>query len=172
MEVATPAQMPTEPCNVHGEPRTLLVRDLPSSDLPRAELAVDLSEVTPVPVRNPTLLADKDPYNSLKPTLKPEPTPEPEKEMAENQKIENGPSESQITSTKPASISEPGGTPINQAAESAVPIRKAIPVEPQHPAAARPVEIRRALPVKPLDQEKEDGTLLKSAEPSPSDLDE
>ncbi len=171
-EVATPAQVPTEPCNVHGEPRTLLVRDLPSSDLPRAELAVDLSEVTPVPVRNPTLLADKDPYNSLKPTLKPEPTPEPEKEMAENPKVENGQSESQTTSTKPASISEPGGTPINQAAESAVPIRKAIPVEPQHPAAARPVEIRRALPVKPLDQEKEDGTLLKSAEPSPSDLDE
>ena len=172
MEVATPAQMPTEPCNVHGEPRTLLVRDLPSSDLPRAELAVDLSEVTPVPVRNPTLLADKDPYNSLKPTLKPEPTPEPEKEMAENPKVENGQSESQTTSTKPASISEPGGTPINQAAESAVPIRKAIPVEPQHPAAARPVEIRRALPVKPLDQEKEDRTLLKSAEPTPSDLDE
>ncbi len=171
-EVATPAQVPTEPCNVHGEPRTLLVRDLPSSDLPRAELAVDLSEVTPVPVRNPTLLADKDPYNSLKPTLKPEPTPEPEKEMAENPKVENGQSESQTTSTKPASISEPGGTPINQAAESAVPIRKAIPVEPQHPAAARPVEIRRALPVKPLDQEKEDGTLLKSAEPTPSDLDE
>jgi penicillin-binding protein 1A len=172
MEVATPAQMPTEPCNVHGEPRTLLVRDLPSSDLPRAELAVDLSGVTPVPVRNPTLLADKDPYNSLKPTLKPEPTPEPKKEMAENQKIENQPSESQTASTKPASISEPGGTPINQAAESAVPIRKAIPVEPQHPAAARPVEIRRALPVKPLDQEKEDETLLKSATPPPSDLDE
>jgi penicillin-binding protein 1A len=172
MEVATPAQMPTEPCNVHGEPRTLLVRDLPSSDLPRAALAVDLSEVIPVPVRNPTLLADKDPYNSLKPTLKPEPTPEPEKEMAENQKIENEPSESQTTSTKPASISGPGGTPINQAAESAVPIRKAIPVEPQHPAAARPVEIRRALPVKPLDQEKEDETLLKSATPPPSDLDE
>jgi membrane peptidoglycan carboxypeptidase len=171
-EVATPAQMPTEPCNVHGEPRTLLVRDLPSSDLPRAELAVDLSEVTPVPVRNPTLLADKDPYNSLKPTLKPEPTPEPKKEMAENQNTENEPSQSQTTSTRPASISEPGGTPINQAAESAVPIRKAIPVEPQHPVAARPVEIRRALPVKPLDQEKEDETLLKSAKPSPSDLDE
>lgn len=171
-EVATPAQVPTEPCNVHGEPRTLLVRDLPSSDLPRAELAVDLSEVTPVPVRNPTLLADKDPYNSLKPTLKPEQTPEPEKEMAENQEIENGPSESQTTSTKPASISEPGGTPINQAAESAVPIRKAIPIEPQHPAAARPVEIRRALPVKPLDQKEEDETLLKSATPPPSDLDE
>jgi 1A family penicillin-binding protein len=172
MEVATPAQMPMEPCNVHGEPRTLLVRDLPSSDSPRAELAVDLSEVTPVPVRDPTLLADKDPYNSLKPTLKPEPTPEPKKEMAENQKTENEPSQSQTTSTKPASISEPGGTPINQAAESAVPIRKAIPVEPQHPVAARPVEIRRALPVKPLDQEEEDETLLKSATPPPSDLDE
>jgi len=172
MEIATSAQMPTEPCNVHGEPRTRLVRDLPSSDLPRAELAVDLSEVTPVPVKNPTLLADKDPYNSLKPTLKPEPTPEPEKQTAENKKIENEPSESQTTSTKPASISEPGVTPTNQAAESAVPIRKAIPVEPQDSAAARPVEIRRALPVKPLDQAKEDETLLKSATPPASDLDE
>ena len=90
MELATSAQTPTEPCNVHGEPRTRLVRDLPPSDLPRAALAVDLSEVTPVPVKNPTLLADKDPYNSLKPTLKPEPTPEPEVQTAENQKIENG----------------------------------------------------------------------------------
>src|SRR5438105_7262604 len=120
MEIATPAKPPTESCNVHGESRARLVLNLPSGDLPRAALAVHLSEVTPVPVKNPTLLADKDPYNSLKPTLKPEPTPEPEKEMAENQKIENGPSESQMTSTKPASISDPGGTPINQAAESAV----------------------------------------------------
>src|SRR5437016_541929 len=87
MEIATPTQMPTDSCNVHGESRTRLVRDLPSGDLPRAELAVDLSEVTPVIVKSPTLLADKDPYNSLKPTLKPEPEPKAEKEAAENAKI-------------------------------------------------------------------------------------
>ncbi|PYJ72196.1 MAG: hypothetical protein DME75_05655 [Verrucomicrobia bacterium] len=46
LEIATPAQAPTEPCNVHGEPRARLVRNLPSGDLPRAALAVDLSEVT------------------------------------------------------------------------------------------------------------------------------
>src|SRR6266498_3306478 len=172
MELATPSQAPTEPCNVHGEPRARLAREFPASDLPRAELAVDLSEVTPVPVKNPTLLADKDPYNSLKPTLKPEPTPEPEKETAETKKIENEPSQGQTTITKPASVSALEGAPTNQTAESAVPIRKAIPVEPQDSAAARPVEIRRALPVKPLDQEKEDETLLKSAPPPPSDLDE
>src|SRR5437868_4396623 len=87
MEIATSAQMPTEPCNVHGEPRARLVRDLPSSDLPRAELAVDLNAVTPVIMKNPTLLADKDPYNSLKPTLRPE--PEAEKETTETATIDN-----------------------------------------------------------------------------------
>ena len=77
--------MPTEPCNVHGEPRTRLVRDLPAAgDLPRAELAVDIREVTPVIIRTPALLADKDPYNSVKPTLKPE--PEPEKEAGQERK--------------------------------------------------------------------------------------
>src|SRR6185295_7084626 len=47
MEIATPEQKPTELCNVHGEPRSRLVRSVPESDLPRAELAVNLSEVTP-----------------------------------------------------------------------------------------------------------------------------
>src|SRR5437763_10667198 len=45
MEIATPAQAPTESCNVHGEPRARLVRNLPSGDLPRPALALDLSEV-------------------------------------------------------------------------------------------------------------------------------
>jgi 1A family penicillin-binding protein len=178
MELATSGQAPTESCNVHGEPRTRLVRDLPPSDLPRAALAVDPSEVTPVPVRNPTLLADKDPYNSLKPTLKPEPTPEPEVQTAENQKIKNGTDGSQATSTPvgasdlsrpPASAGEPGSEPSKQTPESVVPIRKAIPVEPQDKA---PVEIRRAQPVKPLDQESAEEKLLKYATPAPSDLDE
>src|SRR5438093_11849600 len=86
MEIATLSQAPTEPCNIHGEPRARLAREFGSSDLPRAELAVDLSEVTPVAIKSPTLIADKDPYNSIKPTLKPEPIPQPATETAENQK--------------------------------------------------------------------------------------
>jgi len=167
MEIATPEQMPTEPCNVHGEPRARLVRDLPSGDSPRAELAVDLSEVTPVIIKSPTLLADKDPYNSLKQTLKPEPEPEAEKETTENQKIDNGAGESRATSTKTEKVVKPEGEVINQTPEPTVPIRKAIPVEPQE---KKPVEIRRAIPVKPLDHENEEETLLKSATPPPSDL--
>jgi len=167
LEIATPAQAPTEPCNVHGELRARLVPNLPSGDLPRAALAVDLSEFTPVPIKSPTLLADKDPYNSLRPTLKSEPTPEPARETAANQKIENEIVASQAASPKPASVSEPGATPVNQAPESAPAIRKAIPVEPQD---KKPVEIRRAVPVKPLDEENEDQTLLKSATPPSSDL--
>src|SRR5213079_964788 len=130
-----------------------------------------------VVIKSPTLLADKDPYNSQKPTLKPEPTPELEKEKAEKQKIGDGPDGSQATSTPvgaidlnrpPASGSGPAGERGNQAAQSVVPIRKAIPVEPQE---QKPVEIRRAMPVKPLDQENANETLLKSATtPAPSDL--
>jgi penicillin-binding protein 1A len=177
MELATATQTPSEPCNVHGEPRTRLVRDLPPSDLPRAALAVDLSEVTPVPVRNPTLLADKDPYNSLKPTLKPQPTPGPEIQRAKTQNIDNVADSSQATPTpvkaidpnRPTTNSEMAGEPGSQSAQSVIPIRKAIPVQPQDKGE---VEIRRALPVKPLDQESADETLLKSATPPPSDLDE
>jgi membrane carboxypeptidase/penicillin-binding protein len=141
MEIGTAAQLPTEPCNVHGEPRTRLVRELPSEgELPRAELAVDLSQVIPVVVNNPTLLAEKDPYNSVKPSAKPQ--PDPEKEAAEKQKIDD------------------------QTPESGVPIKKAIPVEPQE---RKPVEIRRAEPVGPLDEVPDD-SLLKAETPPPTDL--
>jgi len=141
MEIGTAAQLPTEPFNVHGEPRTRLVRELPSEgELPRAELAVDLSQITPVVVNNPTLLAEKDPYNSVKPSAKPQ--PEPEKEAAEKQKIDS------------------------QTPESGVPIKKAIPVEPQE---EKPVEIRRAEPVGPLDEVPDD-SLLKAETPPPTDL--
>lgn len=144
MELATPEQMPTEPCNVHGEPRARLARDLSATEFPRAELAVDVNEVKPVIVKGPTLLAEKDPYNSVKATVKPEPTPE--KEIPE-QKIEKATSEEEK------------------------PVLKAIPVEPQEEKPAQqeqPVEIRKAIPVGPLEEESED-TLLKSATPPPTD---
>ena len=164
MEIGTQSQVPTEPCNIHGEPRARLARFFSSSDLPRAALAVDVSEVTPIAVKSPTLLADKDPYNSLKPTLKPEPVPEPAAEQVASQKPDNVAGDS-AGKTANASGSRAG----NQTAESAQEIRKAIPVQPED---KRPVEIRRAIPVKPLDQEGEDGTLLKTATPPPpSDID-
>src|SRR5438046_2573162 len=70
MEIGTQSQLPTEPCNVHGEPRARLARFFRSEELPRAALAVNLTEVAPIVVKGPTLLADQDPYNSLKPILK------------------------------------------------------------------------------------------------------
>jgi hypothetical protein len=73
-----------------------------------------------------------------------------------------------VTSTKPEKVSGPASESINQAPDSAAPIRKAIPVEPQE---KKPVEIRRAISVKPLDQVNEE-ELLKSATPPPTDLGE
>src|SRR6476659_6253181 len=80
-ELATSTQMPTEPCNVHGEARARLVRDLPASGFPRASLAVDPKQVSPIPPQGPVLLAENDPYNSVHSTAKPKPVekPEPEK---------------------------------------------------------------------------------------------
>lgn len=164
MEIGTQSQVPTEPCNVHGEPRARLARFFSSSDLPRAALAVDVSEVTPIVIKSPTLLVDKDPYSSLKPTLKPEPAPQPPAETVANQKPD---SVTGVSAVKTANISGSGaGT---QTAESAPEIRKAIPVQPQD---KKPVEIRRAMPVKPLDQQDKDERLLKSATPTPGDIDE
>src|SRR6184192_381723 len=126
MEIATPSQAPTEPCNVHGEPRARLAREFPASDLPRAALAVDLSDVTPVVVRSPTLLADKDPYNSLKPTLKPELAPEPATETAETQKSDSG---GATDGVKSASNTASVNPPTSQTQQPSSEIRKAIPVE-------------------------------------------
>ena len=85
MEIATQAQAPTELCNIHGEPRARLAREFGSSDLPRAELAVNLREVMPVAIKSPTLIADNDPYDSIKPTVIPDATPQPVTETAETQ---------------------------------------------------------------------------------------
>ena len=165
-EIATPSQAPAEPCNVHGEQRARLAREFPASDLPRAALAVDLSEITPVVIGSPTLLADKDPYNSLKPTLKPEPTPQLATQMAGNQKAENVTNETEVkAATNGADVSRSSTETVQAAPE----IRKAIPVQPED---KRPVEIRRAIPIKPLDQENVDQTLLKSAAQPPGNPDE
>ena len=166
MEIATLSQAPTEPCNVHGEPRARLAREFGSGDLPRAALAVNLSEITPVVIRSPTLLADKDPYNSLKPTLKPQPTPQPPTETAGNQNVNSAAGESEVNTASNSSDRSQSST---QTAQATPEIRKAIPVAPQE---NKPVEIRRAVPVKPLDQEDENQTLLRSAARPPGNPDE
>jgi hypothetical protein len=174
-ELAAQSQAPTEPCNIHGEPRARLAREFGSGDLPRAELAVNLSEVTPVAIRSPTLIADNDPYNSIKPTLKPEPTPQPPTETAENQKTD---SPTGVNEINPASnIANHNGS--NAQATNSVPeIRKAVPVQPirkaipVQPEDRQPPEIRRAIPVKPLDQEDTERTLLRSAAESPGNTNE
>src|SRR5207247_8638639 len=139
VEFATPSQAPTEPCNIHGEARARLAREFPASDLPRAALAVDLSEVTPVVIRSPTLLADKDPYNSLKPTFKPELAPQPATETAGNQKTDNAASANE---EKQASNTANQNQPNTATTQSPPEILKAIPIEP----------IRKAKPDKPQDR--------------------
>src|SRR5438874_10434034 len=54
-EIATPAQMPTETCNIHGEPHAPVVAEAPSAEVQRARLAADLTEVKPVILKSPTL---------------------------------------------------------------------------------------------------------------------
>ena len=166
MEIGTQSQLPTEPCNVHGEPRARLARFFSSSDLPRAALAVNLTEVAPIVVKGPTLLADKDPYNSLKPILKPEPAPQSSAETVANQNTDSAAGESAV---KTANATGNGNGSGSQTGESAPEIRKAIPVQPRD---TKPLEIRRAIPVKPLGQESGDETLLKSTTPPPADPEE
>ncbi len=170
MEIATPSQAPTEQCNIHGEPRARLAREFGSSDLPRAELAVNLTDVTPVAIKSPTLIAGDDPYDSLKPTLKPEPPPQAPAKTAENQNT-NGAGVSEV---KPASNAADANQPNSLTTQSVPEIRKALPVEqipkaiPVQPEDRQPAEIRRAIPVKPLDQENQENTLLRSAVPPPT----
>jgi membrane peptidoglycan carboxypeptidase len=163
MEIGTPAQLPTDLCNVHGEGRAQLVREASESEFPRAAPAVDLHEVRPVLVKGPTLLAEKDPYNSAKATVKPSPTPEPENQIVEKR-----------TEGEPAEVSTPipKAIPVASPVESPMEIRRAIPqpTENRQPVT-EPEEIRKAVPVGPLD-EIEDNTLLKSATPPPTDLDQ
>jgi membrane peptidoglycan carboxypeptidase len=170
MEVATPDQMPTELCNVHGEPRARLARDLPASEFPRAEPAINLNELKPVMVKAPTLLADKDPYNSAKALIKPEPTPEPtpENELVEKRTESPGATEDgkPVLKAIPVEPQEEESTRVGQGIE----IRKAIP--PEKPIRqAEPAEVRKAIPVGPLEEESEE-TLLKAATPPPTDRDD
>jgi hypothetical protein len=161
-EIGTAAQIPTDSCNVHGEARARLVRDLPASGFPRASLAVDPKQVSPVAVKGPVLLAENDPYNAVNSTLKPKPPP--------NSKAEE---EEMPDPTKPILKAQPAGLdpskPILKAEavdpDSNKPILKAEPVEP----TPQVKEIRRAEPVHPADEIPKD-QILKPSPPPPADL--
>jgi hypothetical protein len=179
VEIATPAQMPTAPCNIHGEPRVPVIADAPAApatDAPRAELAADLSDVRPVALKAPTLVAENDPYDSAKPIAKIErASEEPIADQQIEQKIDNPEKvgareeirsrESNETRTeiRNQTIDRVGST------DAGKPILKAIPVQPQ--PQQTPVEIRRAVPVGPMD-EVEEGALLKAPTPSPAGSDD
>ncbi len=120
------------------------------------ELAADLSELKPITLKGPTLIAQNDPYNSIKSTVKIDAV-----ESAQ-------PTENQQTIDDRQSAAAPDGVR-NQKIDSAKqddgkPILRAIPVEPK--PEETPVEIRRAIPVGPMD-EVDQGALLKAATPSP-----
>lgn len=154
-ELATPAQMPTNPCNVHGDARSRIVRDLPEAEWPRAALAVDTSQVAPVIVKGQTLVADEDPYNSVHSTVKP--------------KVEVA----VAVAVEPTPAPAPSVIPENGMPDPTKPILKAQPVNPSAiPAPSpspSPVEIRRAEPVHPMDEVPDD-SILKPQPPPPLDL--
>jgi hypothetical protein len=71
-ELATDAQAPADPCDVHGDSvRTQLVKKFENSEWPRAALAVDTDQVAPVAMQAPTLVARDDPYDAIGSTFKP-----------------------------------------------------------------------------------------------------
>jgi hypothetical protein len=163
-EIATPAQMPTETCNVHGEPRAPVVADAPAPEVPRAQLAADLTEVKPVIVKSPTLLGENDPYNSAKSIARTDTAAE--EQVAEKEtppKIDNRERDAVRADVRNQKTDKA------RSAEDAKPILRAIPVEPQ--PEETPVEIRRAVPVGPMD-EVEEGALLRAATPSPAQSDD
>jgi hypothetical protein len=119
-------------------------------------LAVNLREVMPVAIKSPTLIADDDPYDSIKPTVIPDATPQPATETAETQKSDSG---AGTNGVKSASNTAGVNPPTSQTTQAAPEIRKAVPVE----------QIRKAIPVPPQDQEDTEGTLLRSAAQPPGD---
>jgi membrane carboxypeptidase/penicillin-binding protein len=142
LEFATAAQKPTETCNIHGEMHASLTRDLPVSEFPRAALAVDTSAVKTITPKEPTLLATRDPYNSVHAMANPQPTPSPSPEAKNEATAEEMPDP-----TKPilkAIAVQPGEGETSEPTPSPVPSETAVnAIKP----TGTPVEIRRAIPV-------------------------
>jgi penicillin-binding protein 1A len=173
VEIATQAQMPTEPCNIHSEPRVQTVAGAGPPEIPRAQLATDVSDIRPVVLKAPALVAENDPYNSVKATARAE-TKSEEKiaEQSPSEKIDNAEKSATREETRLRETARDVRNQIIEKSNSSdeqKPVLRAIPVKPQ--PEETPVEIRRAVPVGPMD-EVEQGALLKAATPSPAQDDE
>ncbi|MFN2474715.1 MAG: PBP1A family penicillin-binding protein [Chthoniobacterales bacterium] len=162
-ELATKEQMPTEPCNVHGDVRARLVRDLPDAGVPRAALAVDTAQMKPVGARGPILLADKDPYGAVKSTAKPPPVPEEAKPL--NPVVE-APKKAQRVDPTLTAPDEPGvlraqpvapGDDATVDALPAEPVLRAQPVNPRERQRPRRVPDQRDQSTDPLAEEPRTG---------------
>ena len=82
-----------------------LVRDLPARDFPRASLAVDPTQVSPVAAKGAVLLAENDPYNAVGSTEKPKPIETPPEN---GQTAETAPENGMPDPTKPVLESSAG----------------------------------------------------------------
>ena len=150
---------------------------------------MDPTQVSPVSVQGPVLLAENDPYNAVNSTIKPklvnpnadenmpDPTkpvlkakaiePDPDKPVAKAKAVEADPDEPiakapvELDPDKPVLKAEPVEP------DSTKRIPRAEPVEP----AAPPKEIRRAKPVHPADEIPSD-QILRSTPPPAADLGE
>ncbi len=162
-EIGTAAQLPTDPCNIHGEPRARIVKESGGeTEFPRAAAAVDLNDVQAVVVKGPAVLADKDPYNAVRATTRATPPPTPTGSPLPGEivtPLEREQRRAEAVGTPPADA------PIMKAVPADAPVMKAIPVTPSPGESA---EVRRAEPVGPLD-EVHDQTLLNSATPPPTE---
>src|SRR5439155_19874794 len=140
LELTTSDQKPGEPCNIHGKVHASLTPDLAPSEFPPAALAVDTTAVTPVTPKGPTLLATRDPYNSVHAMIYPKPSPSPEAENAPT-------SEEMPDPTKPILKAIPvqlGEKEASAPSPPSVPTDKATTVARQ---SGSPVEVRRGIPV-------------------------
>ncbi|MGI8890613.1 MAG: penicillin-binding protein 1A [Chthoniobacterales bacterium] len=135
VELADDKQMPTDACDVHSDSvRSQLVKRFDESQWPRAALAVDTKEVTPVVMQGPTLVATEDPYAAIGSTFKAnkvasagghnEPGLDPDKPIKRAIAVEPSPNEN-------------------------IQVRKALPVRPIDESNAEP--LLQNEPPKPLD---------------------
>ncbi len=143
-ELATKEQMPTDPCDVHGDARTRIAHDLPDAGVPRASLAVDTAQVHAVAVKGPTLLADNDPYNAIKSTVKPPKPAEQSEEVKAALPVSPTPKEAAVEGepvlrAKPVTEETPNEQSTDEPARRAEPVLRAEPVAPTKIPRAEPV---------------------------------
>ncbi len=157
-ELATKEQLPTAPCDVHGDARMRIARDLPDAGVPRAELAVDVAQVKAVPLQAPTLLAENDPYNAIKSTVRP---PRPTDAGDDEVKAALPVTKEDKKQTRAAAVATPTPEPTAAPEAEDGAILRAQPVTPKNRPTSevipRAERVLRAEPVDPRNTPREEG---------------